>query len=169
MALAMDPALITDFEFISGMFLLKGQIDLDKLILQSVIGPIGQPAREAMYPPIVTTDGRPMNAQHDYVIRMQNSELPPTNAFWSVTLYDTENGFFLPNDRKKYSVGENSGYKLDADGGIAIFIAAEKPDGVPEENWLPTHRGHYGIDVIMRVCHRISSATGPGRPPGRSN
>jgi hypothetical protein len=151
MGKAMDPAFSTDFDYISGLFLLKGQIDLEKLIIQSVIGPIGLPAKEAMYPPIVSMDGRPMNAQYDYVIRMQKNELPPTNAFWSVTLYDTENGFFLPNDRKKYSVGENSGYELDADGGIAIFIAAEKPDGVPEENWLPTNRGHYGIDVIMRV------------------
>ena len=35
--------------------------------------------------------------------------------------------------------------------GIAIFISAEKPDGVPEENWLLTNRGRYGIDVGMRV------------------
>lgn len=160
MALAIDPAAMSDyleksgrshFEVISGLFQPKGQIALELLVLQSVTGPIGQPAQEAMYPPILTTDGQPMNALHDYVIRMQSHELPPTNAFWSATLYDTENGFFLPNERKKYSVGENAGFKLDEDGGIAIFISAEKPDGVPEENWLPTNRGHYGIDMIMRV------------------
>ena len=63
---------------------------------------IHQPAREALYPPISTVDGKPMNAMHDYVIRMDANSLPPTNAFWSVTLYDTENGFFIPNDSKKY-------------------------------------------------------------------
>ncbi len=35
---------------------------------------------------------------HDYVIRMDANSLPPANAFWSVTLYDIENGFSLPND-----------------------------------------------------------------------
>ena len=92
-----------------------------------------------------------MNAQHDYVIRMSKDELPPAEAFWSFTLYDSENGFFMPNDQKKYSVGENGGMKLDDDGGIAIHVAAEKPDGVPEENWLPLKRGDYAIDVILRL------------------
>ncbi|UCG98638.1 MAG: DUF1214 domain-containing protein, partial [Burkholderiales bacterium] len=78
----------------------------------SVFGPIGMPASEALYPAIATVDGKPMNAQHDYVIRMAKKDLPPAKAFWSVTLYDTQNGFFIPNDRKKYSVGENAGMKL---------------------------------------------------------
>ncbi len=77
--------------------------------------------------------------------------MPPAMAFWSATLYDTENGYFIPNERKKYSVGENGGMKLDADGGIAIYISAEQPENVPEENWLPVNRGDYGIDIIMRL------------------
>jgi hypothetical protein len=135
----------------TGLFKLKGDIDLDLLLFQSVFGPIGQPADEAVYPAIETNDGQPMSAQHDYVIRMSADQLPPAEAFWSLTLYDTENGFFIPNNRKKYSVGENGGMKLDEDGGITVYIAAEKPDGVPEENWLPLNRGDYGIDVVLRL------------------
>ena len=41
--------------------------------------------------------------------------------------------------------------KLNEDGGIAIYIAAEKPEGVPEENWLPLNRGDYGIDAVLRL------------------
>jgi hypothetical protein len=135
----------------TGLFQPKGEIGLDLLLLQSIYGPIGQPAQEAVYPAVVTTDGKPMTAQHDYVIRMSRDEMPPANAFWSLTLYDTETGFFIPNDRKKYSVGENGGMKLKDDGGIEIYIAAQKPAGVPEENWLPLNRGDYGIDVILRL------------------
>ena len=124
---------------------------LELLLFQSIIGPVGQPAAEAVYTPITTADGTTMNAMNDYVIRMSPDEMPPATAFWSATLYDTKNGFFMPNDHKKYSVGENAGMKLDDDGGIAIHIAAEKPEGVPEENWLPVNRGDYGIDVIMRI------------------
>lgn len=134
-----------------GLFQPKGKMTLERLVFQSIIGPIGQPAFEAVYPAIKTTDGEPMNAMHDYVIRMQGDEMPPAMAFWSTTVYDTEHGFFIPNDRNKYSVGENGGMKLDSNGGIDIYIAAEQPKGVPEENWLPINRGDYGIDIIMRL------------------
>ena len=134
-----------------GMFLPKGEMTLDKLLTQSVVGPIGQPSAEALYPPIATIDGKPMNAMHDYVIRMSAEELPPALGFWSITLYDTSNGFFIPNERKKYSVGENAGMKLNDQGGIDIYIAAERPEGVPEENWLPINRKDEDIGAIMRI------------------
>ena len=104
-----------------------------------------------MYPGIATTDGKPMNAQHDYVIRMTKDELPPAIAFWSATLYDSKEGFFIPNKENKYSVGANAGMKLNAKGGIEIYVAAEQPKGVPAENWLPITRGDLGIGLIMRV------------------
>ena len=74
-----------------------------------------------------------------------------SETFWSVTLYDAKNGFFIPNDHKKYSVGENAGFKLDEDGGIEIHIAAEKPQGVPEENWLPINRKDEDLDLVVRI------------------
>ena len=77
--------------------------------------------------------------------------MPPARAFWSLTLYDSVNGFFIPNDRKKYSVGENAGMKLNDDGGIEVYVSAEKPGGVPEENWLPINRQDENLDVILRV------------------
>ena len=129
----------------------KGQTDLDAIVAVSIIGPIGLPREEAMYPPVTTTDGKPMNALHDYVIRMTKDELPPAKAFWSLTLYDSKNGFFIPNDRKKYSVGENAGMKLNANGGIDIYVAAEQPKGVPVENWLPITRKDEDLDIILRI------------------
>ena len=134
-----------------GLFLPKGEISLEALVNQSVMGPIGLPAVEAIYPAVTTTDGGMMNAQYDYVLRMTAEELPPFGPFWSATLYDMENGFFIPNDRKKYSVGENGGMQLNEDGGIEIYVAAEQPEGVPEDNWLPTERKDEDIGIIMRV------------------
>jgi len=124
---------------------------LDLLLFQSVVGPIGLPATEAVYPPVASTDGKQMNAQNDYVIRMTAEELPPTDVFWSLTLYDFQNGFFIPNDHKKYSVGENAGMKLDENGGIEVYIAADKPEGVPEENWLPINRKDEAMDIVLRI------------------
>ena len=133
------------------LFQPKGQITLEAQTFQSVAGPVGQPADQALYPAILTEDGAPMNAMHDYEIVMTAEELPPVNAFWSATLYENETGFFIPNDRFKYSVGENAGFKLDEDGGIRIVIAAEPPEGVPEENWLPINREDMDLDIIMRL------------------
>lgn len=82
---------------------------------------------------------------------MSKDQLPPTTAFWSLTLYDLKNGFFIPNPLKKYSVGENAGYKLNADGGIEIYVSAKNPSGVPEENWLPINREDIGINTMLRV------------------
>ena len=124
---------------------------LDPMVVQSAVGPIGQPADQAMYPGIGTSDGEPLNALNDYVIRMTEDELPPANAFWSLTLYDAQNGLFIPNDRKKYSVGENAGMLLNDSGGIDMYVAAEQPDGVPEENWLPIQREDLNLDLIMRI------------------
>ena len=129
----------------------KGKTNLDAMVAASVIGPIGLPKEEAEYPSINTVDGKPMNAMNDYVIKMKKEELPPGKAFWSITLYDLQNGFFIPNNRKKYSVGENGGMKLNSDGGIEIYIAAEKPNGVPEENWLPIIRKEEDVSANLRI------------------
>lgn len=147
------------------LFQPKGQISLEVQTFQSVAGPVGQPADQALYPPVNTEDGAPMNAMHDYEIVMTPEEMPPVNAFWSATLYENETGFFIPNDGFKYSVGENAGFKLDDDGGIRIVIAADQPDGVPEENWLPINRTDMDLDIIMRLyapdLERYESWTAP--------
>ncbi|MCK4562219.1 MAG: DUF1254 domain-containing protein [Flavobacteriaceae bacterium] len=136
---------------INDVFLPKGEMTLDVMVMQSAVGPIGLPASEALYPGIGTVSGEPLNDMNDYVIKMKKEELPPATAFWSTTLYDYKNGFFIPNDRHKYIVGENGGMKLNKEGGIEIYIAAEKPEGVPEENWLPINRENIDLDVILRI------------------
>ncbi len=129
----------------------KNETDLEAVLAVSIIGPIGIPQEEAVYPQVAAADGKQMNAMHDYVIRMTKDELPPAGAFWSLTLYDLDQGFFIPNDRKKYSVGENGGMQLSEDGGIEIRIAAEKPEGVPEENWLPIERKDLDLSPQIRI------------------
>lgn len=133
------------------LFMPKGTIDLHTQIIQSVTGPVGLPAYQARYLPVAAKDGQPLNAMHDYVLKMNKDELPPAMAFWSLTLYDQANGFFIPNKQMKYSVGENAGYELNDKGGIEIFISAEKPAGVPDENWLPINRGDIKLSLMYRI------------------
>lgn len=144
-----DPPVIAKLQ--PRIFQPKGQTNLEATLAVSIIGPIGLPQEEAVYPQVATRDGKQMNALHDYVIRMNRDELPPHGAFWSLTLYDLEHGFFIPNERKKYSVGENAGMKLNEDGGIEIYIAADQPEGVPPENWLPIPREDLDLSPQLRI------------------
>lgn len=133
------------------IFLQKEKMSLEPMVLQSAVGPVGLPASEAQYPGISSKDGKPLMSDKHYVIKMTKEQLPPVKAFWSVTLYDAKNGYFIPNEKKKYSVGENSGMKLDEKGGIDIHIAAKKPENVPVENWLPSGNKVEELDLILRM------------------
>ncbi len=128
----------------------KGKIDLETEYIQSVAGPIGLPPDQAMYFPLLTKKGKPFNALHDYVLHIDKDELPPAKIFWSVTLYDLKNGFFIPNDKKKYSVN-NEGLKLNVDSSIDIYLSSKKPVGVQDENWLPINRENIELDALMRL------------------
>ena len=47
-----------------------------------------QPA-DAIYPMnVADADGKPMNGDQNYVLHFSKEELPPVEAFWSVTMYD---------------------------------------------------------------------------------
>lgn len=133
------------------IFLPNEKTRIKYLLLETVIGPLGVPAKEAIYPEILTEDGQPLNALYDYKISMTKDELPPARSFWSFTLYDLDKGFFIPNKYKKYSVGQNGGMKLNKEGGINIYIAEKKPEGVPMENWLPINRKDQYLDVKLRM------------------
>ncbi len=147
------------------LFQPKGKTTMDAVRLGSVVGPIGLPIQEAYYQPLVTADGKPFNAMHDYVIRMTKDELPPAHAFWSITLYDELHGFFIPNEQKKYSVGENAGYELNAEGGIEIYVSVEKPEGVPAANWLPINRLDKDINAMARLYNPILDKLGAWETP----
>ena len=41
--------------------------------------------------------------------------------------------------------------KSNEKGGIEVCVAAEKPEGVPEENWLPIQRQDEDMDIVLRI------------------
>ena len=99
---------------------------------------------------IAITDGKAMNAQHDYMIRMAKEALPPIPPS-GLLRSTTPSTASLSRTKKKYSVGQNAGMKLNTSGGIEISVVAAQPEGLPAENWMLINREDLGIDVIMRV------------------
>jgi hypothetical protein len=84
-------------------------------------GPINVP-QEAMYW-MTNKDGagQKLSGAHDYLLHFPPGGLPPSNAFWSLTMGDARNSF-VPNPIRRYSVSDRSGLAPDADGSVDIYI-----------------------------------------------
>jgi hypothetical protein len=104
-------------------------------------GPINVP-QEAMY---WTTSadgaGQKLSGNHNYIMHFQTGQLPPNDAFWSLTLGDARN-HFVPNPINRYSVSDRSSLVANADGSIDIYIRNTAPV-VHESNRLPTPTGRF--------------------------
>lgn len=107
--------------------------------LQCLGGIIANDPAEAVYFNTVKDDsGATFDGAKPYTIRFAPGQLPVTNAFWSLTLYDPTYNF-TPNPINRYSIGNRTqGLKKDADGGLTIYIQNESPGKDKEANWLPS-------------------------------
>jgi hypothetical protein len=104
-------------------------------------GPVNVP-QEAMYWwANVDGAGHTLNGQHDYLMHFPAGQLPPTNAFWSLTMGDAHNRF-VANPINRYSVSDRSGLVLNTDGSVDIYIQNAAPAG-HEANWLPAPTGQF--------------------------
>ncbi len=104
---------------------------------------------DAVYPVCgVDQEGVALDGTNRYTLRFEEGKTPPANAFWSLTLYDSE-GFFAPNAINRYSLGDRSGLKKSPDGAIEIYIQSKSPGKDKEANWLPCPEGPFNL--LMRV------------------
>src|SRR5579885_3320410 len=101
-------------------------------------------AQEAAYwTTTVDSAGRRLSGQHDYVLHFPAGQLPPNDAFWSLTITDVA-GFMVSNPIDRYSVGSRSGLVPNADGSVDIYIQRMAPAG-HESNWLPAPAGYFKL------------------------
>jgi hypothetical protein len=121
-------------------------------------------ADDAVYPiAFVDGDGRPLTGDHKYLLHFAKAEIPPANAFWSVTMYDKE-GLQIPNPLNRFAVGSHDKLTFNADGSLDLFLQAESPGAAKESNWLPAPRGEF--QPTMRLYSpRESVLDGSWSPP----
>ncbi|WP_322044997.1 DUF1254 domain-containing protein [Paraburkholderia sp. J67] len=119
----------------------------------TVFGIYGQDQEEAVYTGyILGGDGKPLNGgSHDYVLRFAKEQLPPVNAFWSVTLYEMPASLLYANPLNRYLINSPMlpSLKRDADGGLSIYIQTESPGKDKESNWLPAPQGQFSVAVRL--------------------
>jgi hypothetical protein len=87
--------------------------------------------------------GGKLNGQRDYILHFPAGQLPPNDAFWSLTMTDVV-GFMARNPIDRYSVGSQSGLTPNSDGSIDIYLQRTAPAG-HEANWLPAPDGNFKL------------------------
>ncbi len=120
---------------------------------------------DAIYPfNMADADGKTMDGASKYVLHFSQAELPPVNAFWSVTMYDAE-GFQVANQLDRYAIGDRDALKYNADGSLDLYIQHDSPGADKVSNWLPSPaKGTLG--VTMRLYAPKSPAIdGRWEPP----
>lgn len=113
----------------------------------AVLGLFGNSKHEAIYPFYrVDSTGEKLDAsKHNYTIHFAPGQLPPVNAFWSLTMYNLPESLLVANPINRYLINSPMlpDLKRDADGGLTLYIQAESPGADKESNWLPAPKGPF--------------------------
>jgi len=116
-------------------------------------GIYGNDAVEAMYP-VTRTDasGEALDgSKHNYTLTFPAGQLPPVNAFWSVTMYNGKTQFLIKNPINRYLINSPMlpNMNKNEDGSLTLYIQKDSPEKAKEANWLPAPDGP--IYLVMRL------------------
>jgi hypothetical protein len=119
---------------------------------------------DAIYPlNLADENGVPLDGANKYTIHFDKGATPPVNAFWSLTLYDSD-GFQVANSLNRFAVSSWMPFKYNPDGSLDLYFQNESPGTDKEVNWLPAPKGPFNL--TMRLYSPKSEAlTGRWNPP----
>jgi hypothetical protein len=138
-------------------------------------GIYGNDSVEAVYPLTrVDVDGKTLDGnKHNYTLTFPAGQLPPVNAFWSVTMYDGKTQLLIENPISRYLINSPMlpTMKKNADGSLTLYIQNKSPGADKQSNWLPAPDGP--IYLVMRLYWPKTEAPsmlpvgkGTWQPPG---
>jgi hypothetical protein len=138
-------------------------------------GIYGNTAIEAMYPQTrKTVSGETLDtSSHSYTLTFAKGQLPPVNAFWSVTMYDGKSQLLIENPIGRYLINSPMlpAMKKNADGSLTLYIQKDAPGKALEANWLPAPNDT--IYLVMRLYWPkdtppsiLPAGQGTWKPPG---
>jgi len=138
-------------------------------------GLYGNDAAEAMYPYTrIDSAGATIDtSKHNYTITFPAGQLPPVNAFWSVTMYDGKSQLLVKNPINRYLINSPMlpTMKKNADGSLTLYLQKDSPGKARESNWLPApndtvylvNRLYWPKDMPPSI---LPPGDGTWRPPG---
>jgi hypothetical protein len=130
----------------------------------ALLGLGANPPEDAVYPLLLTdSDGDPTTGEQSYVIHFDADQLPPVDAFWSITMYDAE-GYQSANELDRFAIGDRDPLRYNSDGSVDILIQHTNPGSDREANWLPAPNGRLGITLRL-YAPRPEALDGRWTPP----
>jgi hypothetical protein len=118
----------------------------------AVLGIYGNSKDEALYPAyFVDASMKPLAGTNRYTLRFEAGQLPPVNAFWSLTLYELPSSLLYANPLDRYLINSSmlNGLKRAPDGSVTLYVQHESPGPENEANWLPAPSGPFF--AVMRL------------------
>jgi len=117
------------------------------------MGLYGNSAAEAVYPTyLVDAEGQPLNASTNrYTMTFADGQLPPVEAFWSLTMYDGATQLFIDNPIDRYLLNSSmmDDLRMSDDGSVMLLIQKDPPGQGWDSNWLPAPDGPFYL--VMRL------------------
>ena len=133
----------------------------------AVLGIYGNSKDEAIYPVyFVDAAKRKLDGANRYTLRFAPDQLPPANAFWSLTMYGLPQSLLYANPLNRYLINSPMlpSLKRDADGGITLYVQNESPGQDKEANWLPAPKGPF-LAALRLYWPKPAALTGQWKAP----
>ncbi len=98
---------------------------------------------------MIDSEGRPLNGKNTYKLTLPPNI--PQERFWSTTIYDNQTRSMIQTDQRYPRAGSQSypspAAEENEDGSITLYYGPDKPDGVPDGNYVKTipDRGWFQI------------------------
>jgi hypothetical protein len=119
---------------------------------------------DAIYPLNLGDEtGKPLDGANKYTIHFDKANIPPVNAFWSITLYD-QDGFQVANSLNRFAVSSWMPFEYNADGSLDLYFQNESPGAEKEANWLPAPTGPFNL-CLRLYAPKSEALTGKWNPP----
>ncbi len=135
-----------------------------KRAIVSMAGLGANQPEDAVYPiNFNDADAKAVDGNNKYVLHFSKEELPPVNAFWSVTMYDKD-GFQAANSLNRFAISSWMPLKYNSDGSLDLYLQNENPGADKEANWLPAPKCQLGITMRL-YAPKMVVLTGEWNPP----
>jgi len=119
---------------------------------------------DAIYPlNIGDAEGKPLDGANNYIIHFDKADIPPVEAFWSITLYDPQ-GFQVANTLNRFAVSSWMPFHYNPDGSLDLYFQNETPGPDKEANWLPAPKGPFNLTMRL-YAPKSAALTGKWNPP----
>ena len=119
---------------------------------------------DAIYPlNLADETGKPLDGANAYVLHFDKGAMPPVDAFWSVTLYDSD-GYQVANSLDRFAVSSWMPFKYDPDGSLDLYFQNASPGADKEANWLPAPKGPFNLTMRL-YAPKGEALTGKWSPP----